>query len=103
MKMKKHPTIDPDNPPLTNEQLRAMRPATTDEVDRGRRAIENTLGVCRPPRVGRPTKYASGKLAGVYIRLHPQVLEWARREARKRHVGYQTFLSEWLLHDAQAA
>jgi predicted DNA binding CopG/RHH family protein len=39
----------------------------------------------------------------VYIRLHPAVLQWAKREAKRRHVGYQTFLSEWLLHGAQAA
>lgn len=103
MKMKKRTTIDPDNPPLTDAQLRAMRPATAEELDLGRRAIENTLGVRRPLRVGRPTKYPSGKLAGVYIRLHPKVLEWAKREAKRRHVGYQTFLSEWLLHGAQAA
>lgn len=80
-----------------------MRPATEEEVDRGRRAIENTLRVSRPLRVGRPTKYPSGKLSGVYIRLHPKVIQWAKREAKKRHVGYQTFLSEWLLHGAQAA
>ena len=86
LKTKKRVIIDPVNPPLTDAQLRLMRPATTEEVERGRRAIENTLGVRRPMRVGRPTKYSSGKLAGVYIRLHPKVLEWAKREAKKRHV-----------------
>src|ERR1700693_3470605 len=97
MKMKKRITIDPDNPPLTDAQLRAMRPVTPEEVERGRQAIQNTLGVPRPKRVGRPTKYASGKLQGVYIRLHPEVIVWAKREAQKRHIGYHTFLSDWLM------
>ena len=101
--MKRRTTIDPHNPPLTDAQLRAMRPATAKEIERGRLSIENTLGVRRSPRVGRPTKYPSGKLTGVYIRLHPKVLQWAKREAKKKNVGYQTFLSEWLLQGTQAA
>ena len=96
---------DPDLniPPLTDAQLRAMRPATPEETEMGRRAIENTLGIPRPPRVGRPPKHASGKLHGVYIRLHPHVITWAKREAQKRHMGYQTFLSDLLMNKAQAA
>ena len=103
MKMKKRITIDSDNPPLTGTQLRAMRPATEKEIELGRQAIQNTLGVPRPKRVGRPTKYASGKLQGIYIRLHPQVIAWAKREAQKRHIGYHTFLSDWLMQRARAA
>jgi hypothetical protein len=103
MKTKKRITIDPDNPPLTDAQLRTLRPATPEEVELGRLAIQNTLGIPRPKRAGRPTKYASGKLQGVYIRLHPQVIAWAKREAQKRHIGYHTFLSDWLMQRAQAA
>ena len=103
MKMKKRITIDPDNPPLTESQLRSMRPATAEEVELGRLAIQGKLGIPRQKRVGRPTKYASGKLKGVYIRLHPQVIAWAKREAQKRHIGYHTFLSEWLMQRARAA
>ena len=31
------------------------------------------------------------------IRLHPKELAWARREARRRKVGYQTVINEALL------
>jgi hypothetical protein len=34
------------------------------------------------------------------IRLHPKVLAWARREARRRKVGYQTVINEALLEKA---
>src|ERR1041385_7007306 len=90
-----------DIPELTAEQLKRFRPATAEEVELGRLAIQNTFGIPRPKRVGRPTKYASRKLRGVYIRLHPQVIAWAKREAQKRHIGYHTFLSDRLMQKAQ--
>ena len=102
--MKRKEKIDfSDIPELTAEQLKRARPATAEEIELGRLAIQNTLGIPRPKRVGRPTKYASGKLRGIYIRLHPQVIAWAKREAQKRHVGYHTFISDWLMQKAQAA
>jgi len=58
--------------------------------------LENTLGVSRAAAGwGARPNTPHGKLAGVYIRLHPKVIQWAKREAKRRHVGYQTFLSEW--------
>jgi hypothetical protein len=101
--MKRKEKIDfSDIPELTAAQLKRFRPATPKEVELGRLAIQNTLGIPRPKRVGRPLKYASGKLRGVYIRLHPEVIAWAKREAQKRHIGYHTFLSDWLMHRARA-
>jgi hypothetical protein len=61
-----------------------------------RKAIENTLGVKRPPR-GRPPKRSSEKYLAISIRLHPLVLAWAKREARRRHTRYQSVINETLL------
>jgi hypothetical protein len=102
--MKRKEKIDfSDIPELTAADFKRARRALPGEAEMFRKAIEQKLGFPRPPRVGRPTKYASGKLQGVYIRLHPQVIAWAKREAKKRHVGYHTFLSDWLMRKAQAA
>ncbi len=53
------------------------------------------LGVKRAVR-GRPAKGAE-KYQPVSIRLHPKVLNWARSEAKRRGVGYQTIINEILL------
>ena len=91
---------DMDIPPLTEEQLRSMRRATPEETESYRRAIENTLGVPRPPRMGRPPKRPEEKYRPVYMKLHPRVLNWARTLARKRGTGYQTVINETLLRHA---
>ena len=100
MKTKKRATIDPDNPPLTREALKGFRRATPAETEFFRQAIENTTGVPRPPRTGRPWKYAGGRLQGVYIKLHPRVLAWARAQAKERKIGYQTVINETLMQRA---
>jgi uncharacterized protein (DUF4415 family) len=73
----------------------SARRVTSSEVRAGRKAIENKLGVPRPKR-GRPVK-TEEKYKPVSIRLHPKALEWAKREAKKRGVGYQTIINEVLL------
>jgi uncharacterized protein (DUF4415 family) len=73
----------------------AARRRTAREVESARKAIEAKLGTKRPRR-GRPPKGAA-KYTPVSIRLHPGVIAWAKREARKRHVGYQTIINEVLL------
>jgi len=30
----------------------------------------------------------------VSIRLHPKVVAWAKREAKRRRIGYQTVINE---------
>jgi hypothetical protein len=50
--------------------------------------------------MGRPPKGPSEKYHDVHIRLHPQALAWARAEAKKRGIGYQTVINEVLLHRA---
>jgi uncharacterized protein (DUF4415 family) len=71
------------------------RRVTAKEVDAARRAIQLKLGKARPRR-GRPPK-GSEKYLAVSIRLNPKVLTWAKKEAKRRGVGYQTVINEVLL------
>ncbi len=74
------------------------RRVTEKEVRAARKAIEKKLGKKRPSR-GRPPKGAD-KYSLIAIRLHPKVLAWAKREAKKRQIGYQTLINEILIHEA---
>ena len=60
-----------DIPEVSSEQLKAMR------------------------RVGRPPIGAEARRL-IAIRVDPSVLESFRKEARRRHVGYQTLINEVL-------
>jgi len=75
------------------------RRVTSREVESARAAIEARTGVPRPPR-GRPPKPETEKYQATSIRLHPKAIAWARREARKRRVGYQTIINQVLLEKA---
>jgi uncharacterized protein (DUF4415 family) len=75
------------------------RRVTSDEVELARKAIEERTGVRRRPR-GRPPKPDTERYRATSIRLHPKVMAWARREARRRRVGYQTVINEALLEKA---
>lgn len=68
------------------------------EVSQARKAIENKLNVKRPKR-GRPLKLTD-KYKPISIRLHPKVLEWVKKLALKRGVGYQTIINEILFNSA---
>ena len=72
------------------------RRVTAREVEAARKGIEAKLGTKRPRR-GRPAKSTEEKYRPVSIRLHPKVMEWAKKEARRRGVGYQTIINEALL------
>lgn len=76
----------------------SARRVTDREVKSARKAIEQALGEKRKNR-GRPPK-AQDKYQPISIRLHPKVVEWAKREAKKRGVGYQTIINEVLLKKA---
>lgn len=71
------------------------RRITPEETEMFRKAIEKKLGVKRLPR-GRPKK-TTGKYTPIAIRLHPKILQWAKREAKRRGIGYQTVINEELL------
>ena len=66
------------------------------EVRSAKKAIEDKLGVERADR-GRPLKDEEDKYKPVSIRLHPKVIEWAKKEAKRRGIGYQTVINEVLL------
>jgi hypothetical protein len=91
---------DLDMPPLTDKQLRSFRRSTPEETEKYRRALENTFGRPFPPRIGRPPKHPDHKYRPVYMKLHPRALKWAKAEAKRRGIGYQTVINEILLRHA---
>jgi uncharacterized protein (DUF4415 family) len=72
------------------------RSITTSEVHAARKAIEKIIGKPRAPR-GRPHKTLSEKYLAVSIRLHPKIIAWVKKQAKKRRIGYQTIINEILL------
>jgi uncharacterized protein (DUF4415 family) len=77
------------------------RRITAREVEGFKRAIEEKTGRTRPSR-GRPPKASDEKFEPISIRLHPLALAWAKKEAKRRGVGYQTIINEILLEKAAA-
>jgi uncharacterized protein (DUF4415 family) len=71
------------------------RRVSAKEVEAARRAIEEKLGKKRRLR-GRPPSGA-GKYQAISIRLNPRAIAWAKKEGRRRGVGYQTVINEVLL------
>lgn len=67
-----------DIPEASDAQLRAMR------------------------RVGRPPLGTSARQL-IAIRIDPDVLRWAKKEAKRRSVGYQTIINEILASHARAS
>lgn len=72
---------------------RRIRP---EEVAAARRAVKAQFGI-EPGKRGRRPKPEEERHEAVSIRLHPQVLKWARAEAERRGIGYQTVINEELL------
>ena len=77
------------------------RRITLRETISAKKAIEKKTGVKRPMR-GRPAKGVQ-KYVPTSIRLHPKVLSWAKKEAKKRGVGYQTVINESLIKKISAS
>jgi predicted DNA binding CopG/RHH family protein len=76
------------------------RRITPAEVDANRKGIEAFTGKKRRKRPGPAPTAEAEKYQPIAIRLHPKVLAWARKEAAKRGVGYQTVINETLLKKA---
>lgn len=72
------------------------RRVTAQESDEFRSAISEQFGIDLKKR-GRPNKEEEDKYEPISIRLHPKILVWAREEARKKGIGYQTVINEVLL------
>ncbi|MEK7764966.1 MAG: BrnA antitoxin family protein [bacterium] len=81
--------------PETHFPWHKARRGTPEEAEEARKAIEAMTGKPRPPR-GRPPLPEGERAQSVTIRLSPRVVEWARVQAAKRGIGYQTFLNETL-------
>jgi uncharacterized protein (DUF4415 family) len=77
------------------------RKVTEKETEKFRKAIAEKTGKNRIKR-GRPAKDADDKFEPISIRLHPTALAWAKKEAKRRGVGYQTVINEILLELAAA-
>jgi uncharacterized protein (DUF4415 family) len=95
----KRPIEDPENPFWTSNDFKRARHPTAEELSQNRKAIEAKLGVKLPPR-GRPPKADHHKYKPVSIRLHPKAIAWAKAEAKRRGIGYQTVINELLLKHA---
>lgn len=77
------------------------RRVKSSETETFKKAIEATLGIKRPVR-GRPEKAAGEKFQPISIRLHPMIIAWAKKEGKRRGVGYQTIINEVLMAKAVA-
>ena len=68
------------------------RRITAKEVRQARKAIEKKRGEKRRSR-GRPPKPPIEKYQFISIRLHPLIIAWAKKESKRRSVGYQTLIN----------
>lgn len=76
------------------------RRITPEEVEANRKAIEALTGKPRPRRPGPAPKPEEERQRPISIRLHPRVLAWAKKEGKRRGIGYQTVINEELLKRA---
>ena len=88
-----------DSPEWTAEDFKRASRATPSERKKFRQAYINTFGK-EPPSRGRPAKALHHKYRDIHLKLHPKALEWARSEAKRRGIGYQTLINEILLRHA---
>ena len=75
------------------------RRITEKETTAARKAIEKLTGTKRKKRKGRPAKLAKDKYVPISIRLHPKILAWAKKEAKKGNGGYQSIINKALLKE----
>ncbi len=72
------------------------RRMTAEEKRFFRRAFKNTFGYLPPRRKSHALK-AKNQYKDIHLKIHLSVLEWAKRNAKKRGVKYQTVINESLL------
>jgi uncharacterized protein (DUF4415 family) len=84
------------NQEVTEFPFESARHITAEEVANAWEAVKKQFGI-EPPLRGRSAKDDSGRYEPVSIRLHPKVIKWAKEEAERRGVGYQTVINEALL------
>lgn len=81
---------------VTEFPFESARRITAHESAAAVEAVREQFGI-EPPKRGRPAKDDDEKYEPVSIRLHPLVIQWAKKEAQRRGVGYQTVINEALL------
>lgn len=72
------------------------RRVTSEENERFTEALTEQFGMKLRKR-GRPAKDEKEKYEPISIKLHPKILAWAKEEAKKRGIGYQSVINEALL------
>ncbi|MBF2057580.1 MAG: BrnA antitoxin family protein [Cyanobacterium sp. T60_A2020_053] len=72
------------------------RQVTPEENEKFRKAIASQFNLKLRKR-GRPAKDENELYEQISIRLHPEVLAWAKKEAEKQGIGYQTVINQTLL------
>ena len=72
------------------------RRITPEESQKFRKSISDQFGMKLRKR-DRPAKNEDEKYELISVRLHPKVLAWAKEEAQKRGINYQTVINEALL------
>jgi predicted DNA binding CopG/RHH family protein len=70
------------------------RRVTPEENQKFRAAVSAQLKL---KKRSLPSKDEDDKYEPVSIRLHPRILVWAKEEAAKQGIGYQTVINELLL------
>lgn len=80
----------------TEFPFESARRITTKEVAAARKAVKEQFGINLATHE-EPAKDESERYESISIRLHPKVIEWAKNEAEKQGVGYQTVINEALL------
>ncbi|AFZ31477.1 hypothetical protein Glo7428_2988 [Gloeocapsa sp. PCC 7428] len=71
------------------------RRVSDEETAEFRKAIEEQFGVTLRKR-GRPAKSKSEKYVQVSLRLDPAVINWAKEQAEREGIGYQTVINNTL-------
>jgi len=100
MHTRKEKPIDfSDIPEWSAEDFKRARRAAPEERARFHAAYLQTFGR-RPPKRGPLGKHPAERYVPTYIKLHPKIIQWARREAKRRGLGYQTIINEELLRKA---
>ena len=80
----------------TEFPFQSARRITTDEVIAAEKAVKEQFGIEVSKRE-RSAREKTEKYEAISIRLHPKVIKWAKKEADKRGVEYQTIINETLL------
>ncbi len=76
--------------------FKAARRITEAEVIEAQQAIKEQFNIEIPDRE-KPTKTENKNYQSISICLHPQIIQWAKKEAEKRGIGYETVINEELL------